>query len=231
MGKNMRFNGYALGLAIAAVTIISGCEKSAAEMAEEMPTEQVTNQIEPTVSTTPVGAEACVAENIVATVDRIIASNTKLGGAMLIRDGDVQAFSDQGRFGLRDSLTTLVNVDAETSRTTCASQYVVESEGAEKLVPITYSAQPNAAGNDLVVEVQGINSIQEAINAARSAFYYRVIYPRDMQRWREEETAASEARGRANAAMRERESVLAEQGKDKLEQAHPQAPELPSVSY
>lgn len=134
------------------------------------------------------GAEACANQEIIDVVDDVIAQNVNFAGAPYdsgpIRYGVGLTADDEKEFKqttvkhVDQRVTTLFSVDQTTRKTTCSSQYVVEVADKEWRVPLTFSAQPNAAGDDYVVEVIGLAGLQEAVNFARARFLNQVIYPR-----------------------------------------------------
>lgn len=183
--------------ALATLVLVAGCDEKADTPVGVAPAARSEPTAMEIVSAT--GPAACIQPEVLATAYSIIEDHVNFAGesyvvgviryGMHLSPADETEFRGETFSEIDEGLMALTMADAMTKKTSCSTQYNVEYGGKKWRAPIAISVQPNAAGDDFIVEVNGISNIQDAVNFARGWYEESVILP-DMRAERAEAEAA-----------------------------------------
>lgn len=187
-----------IAVSAASVTLLlAGCEKAGEGSFEDRVAQSAMDAVNAT------GAPVCVDPGVSALAIETIMSNIDKGPA-LMPSADLANFESSLTPQFDTVSTTLKGVNAELKQTSCDATLIFKGFENDIRMPITFAAQPNAAGDGYVVNVEGLGGVSEAYRAAKQQYYFDIVYPRQSAAYFENEEAERQARNAEYQAQQQR---------------------------
>ena len=165
--KNNR-KWFAAALCLGAFAI-SGCKGKAPETVTE-PEPQAAPVVEELFGLDAVrqpGAKVCVDPYVVDALVKMMMSKAFNEVYINFKDWSKRDdFEGQLKYNLDTSIAALVATESQLMKTTCSSNFIIESLGTRWTIPIVYTAQVAASQQDFLVGVSDMSAVTSSLNAA-----------------------------------------------------------------